>query len=158
MRNTEEDMRGTSTTSTEEPGAVAVMVRRLSNSPWMWSPFIAFSCHSGHHFALGGLCEEYPHEPWCVHMARWQHIWRRSNQRHEEWIWYVQVWHTACVLHRPLVSRQETREGTWGAFVKESHPCGCMHDVKLTIHNTVQPTSLLSLKTFSVPQNKANMH
>lgn len=62
-------------------------------------------------FAAGRLCEEHPHEPWHVHMAGWQHLRRGSVTRHEARIWYVQVQHTARVLHWPLVLWQEAREG-----------------------------------------------
>jgi hypothetical protein len=105
-KHRDEDMTCRSPTPTEKPG-------QCQSGQ---SSFIATPYRPPGHFALGGLCEEYPHEPRGVHMAGRQHLWRRGDQWHEEWIWYVQVWHTACVLHRPLVSWQETWEGRWRLY------------------------------------------
>lgn len=75
------------------------------------SPLLSLSLSLSGRFALGGVCEERPHEPWRVHVAGWQHLRRRSDARREARIWYVQMRHAPRVPHRPLVSRQETREG-----------------------------------------------
>lgn len=90
------------------PGLVAAVgdaSRRRGVSPLL--PF----CHSNGHFGLGGIREEHPHEPRCVHVAGRQHLRRGSDKWPEERIRDVQVQHAARVLHRPLVPWQETREG-----------------------------------------------